>query len=595
MAIATQPRPTLKRSTLKRLLPELRPFLHLQLICMVLTIIRSALGFLPPLILGTIVNRLQNGEPVQTVLYLTYIVGAALGAGLAQYALGIYTAKLGQGFLIATRQKLYRHMQSLPVAYFDKNQPGKLVSNVINDAATVQGLITTHLNELILDTTQLSIVLFALFWIDWRLALLSFIIAPFYVLSFRRTIQPLRDRSNDIRATRDVMYGDMQEKLTGIEVVKGFGQERTEAMSFLGTTKELLLLNVEHARLSGKLWTVADGWAGVGQGLVLLAGGFLCLRGEMGAGTLVMFMMYSITYVYGPVTRFLMVLGPFARAQAAMDRIFRTLDTPSSIADKDESQPMPPIRGQVDIEGVWFEYLPGVPVLKNMNLHVEPGQMIALVGFSGSGKTTLVNLLMRHYDPTEGRIRVDGYDLRDVQLRSYREQIGYVIQESVVFNATVLDNIRYGRPTATEEEARQAAIAANLHATIEALPEGYDTKLGEAGVSLSVGEKQRLSIARALLADPKILILDEATSALDSQTEALLQQALERLLKGRTSFVIAHRLSTIVQADVILVMEGGVVTERGRHHELLEKGGLYSRLYEQQFGVALKAGSGEAP
>jgi subfamily B ATP-binding cassette protein MsbA len=249
---------------------------------------------------------------------------------------------------------------------------------------------------------------------------------------------------------------------------------------------------------------------------------------------------------------------------------------------------MPQIEGRVKFEDVWFEYEPDQPVLKGIDIEVQPGQMVAIVGFSGSGKTTIISLLLRHYDPAVGRITVDGHDIRDAQLLSYRSQLGVVAQESILFNTTIRENIRYGHLDATDEQVEDAAKAAMIHEAIEALPAGYDTKLGEDGIKLSVGEKQRLAIARALIADPRILVLDEATSSLDSQTEALLQAALDRLMQGRTSFVIAHRLSTIVKADRIIVLDKGVVMEQGSHNELLEEDGLYARLYREQFRVALE-------
>ncbi|HVL40049.1 MAG TPA: ABC transporter ATP-binding protein [Fimbriimonadaceae bacterium] len=581
--------PPRRISSLKRLYHELRPFRRLQLLCVALTILQSAFGFVPPLILGDIVNRLQAGQPINTGLYLGYVVGFAAIAGCLGYALGVCTSLLGQRFLLRMRQKLYEHMQSLPLAYFEKNQTGKLVSNVINDAGTVNQLITGNLNTMVSDAVQLVFVLILLFTIHVPLALLSLCILPLYLLNFRRYLKPIQRTSEGIRAKRDIMFGDMQEKLTGVQVVKGFGRERTEARGFMGLTRELMGLNITQGSLGGGLWTTADALCGIGQGLVLWYGGLLALRGEILPGTLVMFLLYSIGYVYGPIVRFLVSLDPISRAQAALNRIFRTLDTPNAVVDVPEAPPMPPIRGEVEFRDLWFEYEPGQPVIRGMNLHVRPGQMVALVGFSGSGKTTLASLLLRNYDPKEGAILVDGVDLRETQLLSYRRQLGVVAQESVIFNTSILENIRYGRMDATEQEVHQAAMAAALHEAILGMPDGYDTKIGEEGVKLSVGEKQRLAIARAILADPKILILDEATSSLDSQTEALLQQALDNLLEGRTSFVIAHRLSTIVKADAIVVMERGQVVEQGTHQELLQAGGLYARLYRQQFSVALEA------
>ncbi len=576
---------------IKRLGPEIRPFRHIQVTCILLTMGQSAFGFVPPLILGNIVNQLQKGENINAWMYLAYVVGFAIVQGILGYALGINTNKLAQSFLVHMRERLYRHMQSLPLAYFEKNQTGKLVSNVINDANTVQQLINGNLNTMVSDFVQLLIVIVVLFTISPFLAMLSLCIAPLYVWNFRHHYKPLKVTSEDIRARRDTMYGTMQEKLAGVQVVKSFGQERFEARSFMANTRDLMGLNVQQGKLGGSLWTLADGLTGIGQAAVLYFGGMMCLRGEMQAGTLVMFLLYSVNYVYGPIVRFLVVIDPLARAQAALNRIFRTLDTPNRVSDLPAAEPMPMIQGHVRFEDVWFEYEPGQPVLKGIELDVRPGEMVALVGFSGSGKTTMASLLLRHYDPTQGRITIDGVDLRDTQLLSYRQQVGVVAQESILFNTTILENIRYGRLDATESEVKDAAKAANIHDAIEDLPDGYDTKIGEDGIKLSVGEKQRIAIARALLADPRILILDEATSSLDSQTEAALQTALDNLMQGRTSFVIAHRLSTIVKADKIVVLELGVVTELGRHEDLIQQGGLYERLYRQQFSVALEGTS----
>jgi subfamily B ATP-binding cassette protein MsbA len=556
-------------------------------VCVILTLAQSAFGLLPPLILGDIVNRLTRGEKINTALYLGAIVGFALAQGLIGYAQGVSISLLGQRFLIRTRDKLLAHMQSLPLAYFQKNQTGKLVSNVINDAATISNLITSQFTTMAGDFVQLALVLVVLFWIHPWLALLSLCIAPLYVWNFRRFLRPLQRTSDDIRAKRDVMYGQMQEKLTGIQTVKGFGQERWEVRSFVSNTRDLMGLNVRQGTLGGGLWTIADALCGVATGLVLYFGSMLCLQGKMEPGTLVTFLSLSVGYVYGPIVRFLVALDPIARAQAALYRIFRTMDTPNTVDDRPAAQPMPPIVGAVHFSDLWFEYEPGQPVLKGIELLVEPGQMVALVGFSGSGKTTMASLLLRHYDPTAGRITIDGIDLREIQLLSYRKQVGVVQQESILFNTSLLENIRYGRVEATEEEVYAAAKAAAIHDTILDLPDGYATKIGEEGIKLSVGEKQRVAIARALLADPKILILDEATSSLDSQTEALLQTALDNLMRGRTSFVIAHRLSTIVKAHLIVVLEQGKITQLGSHQELLQETGLYRRLYEEQFRVAL--------
>jgi ABC-type multidrug transport system fused ATPase/permease subunit len=577
------------RNLFRWLAQELSPLRVLAFLAIGLTVTQSVVVFIPPLILGDIVNRLQRGDAINTWLYLAYIVGFTLLQGFLGYGLSVTVSTLGQKFLITVRDKMLAHMQHLPLAYFEKNQTGKLVSNVINDAGTVNQLITGNLPTMMGDTVQLILVIVILFRIDVVMALLSLSITPIYIASFRRFYKPLQTTSDDIRSKRDAMYGQMQEKLTGIQTVKGFSQERFEARSFMGTTRELMGLNVRQGALGGGLWTVADALCGVATGLILWFGGLKCLRGEMESGTLVMFLLYAVNYVYGPIVRFLMVLDPIARSQAALNRIYRTLQIVNPVDDRAGALPMPTIQGLVRFEDVWFEYEPNQPVLRGINLEAKPGQMVALVGFSGSGKTTMASLLLRHYDPTAGRITVDEIDLRETQLLSFRRQVGVVAQESILFNTTIRENIRYGRAEATDEEIEEAAKAASIHEAILAQPDGYETKIGEEGIKLSVGEKQRMAIARALLADPRILILDEATSALDSQTEALLQAALDNLMAGRTSFVIAHRLSTIVKADLIVVLEKGVVKERGSHLELLHHDGVYARLYREQFRVALAA------
>jgi subfamily B ATP-binding cassette protein MsbA len=321
----------------------------------------------------------------------------------------------------------------------------------------------------------------------------------------------------------------------------------------------------------------------------MFVGGKQVMAGHLTAGSLIAFVSFMTGYMYGPILRLIQINDQIARTNAALNRIFGMLDTEPNIKDASGAEALAKIQGAVRYEDVWFEYEPGQPVIKGVNLDVKAGQMVAFVGQSGSGKTTMINLLSRHYDVTGGAITIDGKDLRGVTVESLRRQVGVVIQETILFNTTVRENIRYGRLEATDAEVEAAAEAANIHHVIAALPKGYDTRIGEEGIKLSGGEKQRIAIARAILSDPRILVLDEATSALDSETETLIQGALDKLMEGRTSFCIAHRLSTIVKADLIVVMERGVVREAGSHHDLLASGGIYAGLYNQQFKVALEA------
>ena len=408
-------------------------------------------------------------------------------------------------------------------------------------------------------------------------------------------IGQIKQRAIEIREERDVMLGDLQERLAGALVVKSYAKERYEVRQFVGQTRNLLELNVNQGMLGTRLWTLAEFiGSGLGIAIIMLVGGRQVMAGNLSPGSLIAFVSFITGYLYGPILRLIQINDQIARTNAALTRIFGTLDTEPNIKDRPEARELPTIKGEVEYRQVWFEYEPGQPVIKGVSLKVKPGQMVAFVGQSGSGKTTMVNLLSRHYDVTDGAIIVDGCDIRDVKLSSLRRQVGVVIQETILFNTTIRENIRYGRLEATDEEVEEAARAANIAHVIETLPKGYETRIGEEGVKLSGGEKQRIAIARAILSDPRILVLDEATSALDSETETLIQGALDRLMEGRTSFVIAHRLSTIVKADMIVVMEQGVIKESGSHHELLEKGGVYAGLYTQQFKVALDQQRAEA-
>ncbi len=573
-----------------RLLHEVRRYWKVLLLIGVLTLMAAALGLPGPLIVKYLVDHLVNRQPFSIFAVFCALVGVAIASGLVGFALTMSVTYLGQRFKLDMRRKLYGHMQTLSLGYFEKNQTGKLMSNITNDVATLDQLIGGGFVTLVSDLVTLTAVLIIIFTMNWQLALVGMSVFPFYIANYLLHIGKIKSTADDIREERDVMLGDLQEKLAGALVVKSYAKERSEVLQFVGQNRSLLNLNVRQGVLGTRLWTIAEFiGSGLGVALILWFGGRQVMQGNLSPGALVAFVSFITGYLYGPILRLIQLNDQIARTNAALRRIFATLDTEPNIKDRPDAIPLPPIQGAVRYENVWFEYEPGQPVLKGINLDIKPGMMVALVGQSGSGKTTMINLLQRHYDVTEGRITVDGYDLRDVTLLSLRKQVGVVIQETILFNTTIRENIRYGRLEATDEEVEEAARAANIAHVIEGLPRGYDTRIGEEGIKLSGGEKQRLAIARAILSDPRILILDEATSALDSETETLIQEALEHLMQGRTSFVIAHRLSTIVKADLIVVMEKGVIREMGSHQELLQQGGVYAGLYNQQFKVALDA------
>jgi subfamily B ATP-binding cassette protein MsbA len=570
----------------------------------VLTLANAIISLQTPEVIRQIFNYLDPGKSMAfalpqpfntlggavTLIFIIAVIGSAVS-----FALGYAVNLTGQRFLVDTRSGVYEHLQTLSQGFFEKAQTGKLGATVVHDVGSVNQLITGGFVTVISDVVTLVGVIGLIFYQDWQLALLALAVYPIYVGNFLLSRKPLHDNATKISELRGVIYSDLQEKLAGVQVVKSYAQERSEVRQYVSLNRDNLNLNINQSRLGTGLWVRAEFITAIGTAIILAVGGMRVISGAMLQGDLVAFLILVNVYLYGPTIRLIQLNDQFARAQTGLNRIFKLLDTPPAVSSTDGAPDMPVITGNIRYDDVWFEYEPGQPVLKGITLDIQPGEMIAFVGGSGSGKTTMINLLSRHYDVTGGKITIDGHDLRDIDLMSLRRQIGVVLQESLLFHTSIRENLRYGRIDATDADIVAAATAANLHHVIEAFPDGYDTKIGEEGVKLSGGEKQRLAIARALLADPRILVLDEATSSLDSETEALIQEALDRLMEGRTSFVIAHRLSTIVKANKIVVMEKGTIVELGSHAELLEQGGNYARLYAEQFRAELEAsGVGDA-
>jgi subfamily B ATP-binding cassette protein MsbA len=557
----------------------------------VLALANALVSLLPTRFLKDLFDALDPRHPreISLPLFFAEFLGVGVAAAAPSYLVGVNVTLLGQRFMLDIRRKLYGHLQLLSQGYFEKAQTGKLVATIVNDCGQVNQLLQGGFTTLLQNSVILVGAVVIMFVLNWRLALLALAVYPVYVVNYYFTRQRLEENAGKISELRGVIYSDLQEKLAGVQVVKTYAQERAEVRYYTSLNRDNLNLNVNQSKMGTGLFARAEFISAVGTAVILCVGGQAVIQGSLAQGGLVQFLALAAGYVYGPTVMLIQLNDQIARTQTGLTRIFRILDTEPAVVDDPKAPPLPKIEGRIRYDDVWFAYEPEQYVLKGVNLDIRPGQMIAFVGGSGSGKTTMINLLLRHYDVTRGKLTVDGYDVRDIALPSLREQIGVVLQESVLFHATVRENLRYGRLDATDEEIEEAARAANIHHVIEALPEGYDTKIGEDGTKLSVGEKQRLAIARALLADPRILVLDEATSSLDSETEALIQEALDRLMRGRTSFVIAHRLSTIVKADQIVVMEKGVIQEVGSHSELLARGGIYARLYAEQFRVELEA------
>ena len=570
----------------KRLLGYLKPYRRQVSLAVLLLLGTTITPIVLPKIVGyTIDGPLEHKNLGQLNIVFWSIIALYFTRGLISFGLNYMMNWLGQRIVFDLRYQSYRHLNRLSLSYYDTRQTGKIMARLTGDIDTIQYMISGGFVTFLADLFSVLALLIVLFRSEWRLAFVALAALPFYVLNYKLFIRHIRPISVELRERWDAMLGVLQEKLAGISVVKAFVREDFETERFMKTVQDNFDLGMKQMRLNRTLGTVAQIIRAIGVGSVLCYGGNLILHRQMHIGDLIAFNGW-IAFLYDPAVRLVDFNVTLQWAGAALDRIFETLDTRPEISDTQDAVSLRNLKGRVCIENVSFGYDSDTTVLHHLNLAVEPGEVIAIVGPSGAGKTTLVNLIARLYDVTEGKITLDDVDLNKVRLDSVRKQIGTVSQESLLFSVTLRENIRYGRQDATDLQIFQAAKNADLYEFILNLPQGYDTKIGEDGIKLSVGQKQRMSIARATLTDPRILILDDATSALDSKTEANVQGALERLMKGRTCFVIAHRLSTIMNADRIVVMDAGKIVDIGTHDELVVRPGVYQNLYNEQYRSA---------
>lgn len=568
---------------LRRFLGYLRGYKGQIALAVFLILCVSALMLPYPLIMK---EMLDGALPRKDLRELTLLMGlfalVFVARGGLSYMNRFVLQRVGMRITCDLRKDVYAHLQTLSLKYFENHRTGHIVSRVAEDTGALFTLVTGVLVNLLSDSVTVIAVLIMLFWIHWKLALLTLIVLPLFALNYRTFRKDLRRMSRRHRRNWDRVVGFLHERISSIRLVKSFSMEERESSRF-NRGIENDYRNFNHLMMHNTLlWVIADLISSVGTLLVLFYGGWLVIQGQLSVGLLIAFNTY-IGFLYGPIVRLNDLNTTIERAITGLEKIYEILDTPSFVVEKDDARDLPPIEGRVEFRDVSFGYETDRKVVHHISLVVEPGKMFALVGPSGGGKTTLVNLLCRFYDVDDGAILVDNLDIRTVRIKSLRRQIGLVMQESVLFSGTLADNIRYGQPDASLQDVIEAAKAANAHDFITKLPRGYHTTVGERGVKLSGGQRQRIAIARAILKNPRILIFDEATSSLDTKSERLIQEAMERLMRGRTTMVIAHRLSTILKADRIVVVQGGAILEAGAHADLLKQNGLYRHLYDLQF------------
>ena len=566
-----------------RLLAYIKPYtrrLALAVVCIIMA--AGANLYLPWIIKDMIDDVLMSKDMVMLNLIAAGILVVMFTRGVFYYGQSYLVSYVGQRVIIDVRSVLFRKFQRMPLSYYDKQQTGTVMSYITNDVAVMQSAIVDNLIELVTEGSILIGSLAMMIYLDWKLSLLTLMTIPLVGFAMKIFGRKLKRSSTVIQERVAEITSLLQESISAIRVVKSFVRESYEIKRFEEQNWRNFQAAMKNVKLSSLLTPTVEFLAAIAVTFIVWFGGYEVVNEVITAGELVAFLTYAVNLA-NPVKRLSRVYAAIQKAMAAAERVFDIMDLDEKITDVPGAKPLPPIKGKVEFKDITFSYKEGQPALQHISLKAEPGQMIALVGPSGSGKSTIANLIPRFYDVDSGVITIDDHDIRQVTADSLREQIGLVPQETMLFSTSVMENIRYGRLEATHDEVIEAAKAANAEEFIKELPEGYDTKLGERGLNLSGGQRQRLAIARAILKNPRVLILDEATSALDTESEKIVQDALDNLMVGRTSFVIAHRLSTIFNADQIFVVENGHLREHGTHEELLAAGGLYSNLYNIQF------------
>jgi len=581
---------------LSRLLPYARRHAGLFGVTLTLSVMLAVIDIPVPFFLKHIIDAVLKhhqrlvwfGREVSPEQFLGNIflslLALALTKGVMVFLQRTVSETIGQRIVFELRLDLYRHLQSLSMRFFRESSTGKLMLRLMGDINAVLDMITDGFIRALMDVVTILAVVLCIVLVNWKLSLVVMSAMPIYVAAFALLNPRLRETGRLARRERSALSGTLQEKIAGAAVVKAFVQEGAEGDRVEAQTSRLRDRLIDKARVGGLLTAVANVTVALGAALVLWIGGREVLAGVMSKGSLMAF--YSLSaMLFPPLKRLARTNETYQAARVSLDRILDFFDDTTPMQECAHGVPLVLRRGDVSFEGVSFAFQPDKPVLRDVTLRVKGGQTVALVGHNGAGKTTLINQLMRFLTPDGGRIMIDGQDVQEVQIHSLRRHIGVVTQETILFSGSIGENIRYGRPDATDEEVMEAARIANADQFIVGLPDGLETFVGERGQRLSGGQLQRIALARAVLSNPPILILDEATSAVDAESELLIQEALARVMRGRTTFVIAHRISTVRRADHIVVLDAGRIVEEGKHDELLQRHGRYRQLFsEQLFG-----------
>ncbi len=571
--------------SLRRALIYLRPYWLITLGALFSLLLVTAASLLSPQILRLVIDSGIRAGNQQTLIWATgALIGVAIARGLFSFTQGFWSEKASQSAAYEMRNALFSKLEHLSFSYHDQAQTGQLMTRITSDVEQVRSFIGAGLLQVVSAIALLLGSLVALFSTNWRLASISLLTIPAMAVIIIRFLRIVRPLFGQVQKKLGALNTVLQENLVGIRVVQAFAREEYEANRYTTLNDELLSANMQTIRGLASSFPLIFLVSNLGTLAVIWFGGHQVIGGTLSLGELVAFNTY-LSLLIMPIMMLGMIVAQLSRAGVSAERIFEVLDTQSEVANRPGARVLPAVKGRVAFEQVSFRYAGGEDkVLDGVSFTAEPGQTIAIMGMTGSGKSTIINLIPRFYDPTAGRVTIDGHDVRDLTLESLRDQIGIVLQDTTLFSGTIRDNIAYGRPDASDAEVEAAARAAQAHEFIAAFPDGYATIVGERGVGLSGGQKQRIAIARALLRDPRILILDDSTSAVDAETEYQIQTALNHLMHGRTAFVIAQRISTVRNADLILLLDGGRIAAQGTHDELLRTSALYGEIIDSQFG-----------